>query len=78
MDRNSIVRCFGCGSRVRAFATVLEPTGEHGDTERWCLACVADLNEYSSSLTPNVQNSLEQGINNITLDEGDTDATYPD
>ncbi len=71
MNPNSIVRCYGCEAQVRAFATQLEPTGEHGDLERWCNACLDGINEVSTSLIPNKQQALEQSVKNIL--EGDTE-----
>lgn len=77
-DPRAIVRCNGCDSRVRAYATHLEPTGEHGDLERWCKACLGDIDEYSASLVPNNSEALE-ALSNVLLDEGEhLDATDPD
>lgn len=67
-----IVRCYGCEAQVRAFATSMEPTGEFGDLERWCLACIHGVNDYSASLIPNKQQALEQAVSNVLL-EGDTE-----
>ena len=66
-----IVRCFGCESQVRVFATRMEPTGEFGDEERWCLACLEGINDYSASLIPNKQEALESAMRNVLMDEGD-------
>lgn len=56
LNPEAIVRCFGCERSVRAKVTSLEPTGEDGFSERWCLECLDSIDQHSSFLLSDPNN----------------------
>lgn len=60
-----VIRCYCCDSWVRLIATKQVRTGERGDLERWCLACIGEVDSYTLSI-----NNPEAGPSKLDL-EGD-------
>jgi hypothetical protein len=49
-NEDDILKCFCCGNWIRRSATEIVGTGERSDQERWCLACIRAVDDYTDTV----------------------------